>query len=198
MAQMNCGSFGPGAQAFEAVVARQTLRALKALEALRAGADADAELVDESHGPGAGDIGSAVLPPADPPRPASLSKAKRVYRSPRDVTDEELLAALRNNAWRLQPTAAQLDISRSSLYDLIDRSPGIRKASDVSPQEIADCSARGKGYVEPRKHCWVCRRSAIDMIFCGPNSAPCFGQLTHLNHRNRDTRYSNGLRCRRS
>jgi hypothetical protein len=52
MAQMNCGSFGPGAQAFEAVVARQTLRALKALEALRAGADADAELVDESHGPG--------------------------------------------------------------------------------------------------------------------------------------------------
>ena len=52
MAHMNCGRFGADHQAFEAVIARHALRALKALEALRASADDDAALADESHGPG--------------------------------------------------------------------------------------------------------------------------------------------------
>ncbi len=62
--------------------------------------------------------------------------ARTVYRRPEDVKEDELLAALRQNRWRLQPTAASLGISRSSLYDRIDRSPNIRKASEVGLAEI--------------------------------------------------------------
>jgi hypothetical protein len=52
MAQMNGSRLGACARLFEPTVARQALRALKALEALRGGAEGDAALADESHGPG--------------------------------------------------------------------------------------------------------------------------------------------------
>ncbi len=71
------------------------------------------------------------------PDPVSAGGPVRTaYRRPEDVKEDELLAALRQNRWRLQPTAASLGISRSSLYDRIDRSPNIRKASDVGLAEI--------------------------------------------------------------
>jgi two-component system nitrogen regulation response regulator GlnG len=68
--------------------------------------------------------------------PAPASPARTVWRRPEDVREDELLAALRANRWRLQPTAAALGISRPSLYDRIDRSPNIRKAVDLSQEEI--------------------------------------------------------------
>ncbi len=52
MAHMNGGSFAAGPRAFEAVIARHALRALKALEALRRTAGDESALADESHGPG--------------------------------------------------------------------------------------------------------------------------------------------------
>ncbi len=73
------------------------------------------------------------------------SSARTAYRRPEDVREDELLAALRENRWRLQPTAAQLGISRSSLYDRIDRSPNIRKAADLGREEIEACSGRFGG-----------------------------------------------------
>ncbi|HWM92435.1 MAG TPA: sigma-54 dependent transcriptional regulator [Thermoanaerobaculia bacterium] len=76
------------------------------------------------------------------PRPAA---GKPVWRRPEDVRDDELLAALRANRWRLQPTAARLGISRSSLYDRIDRSPNIRKAADLSREELEAAFARCRG-----------------------------------------------------
>ena len=51
MAHMNRGSVAAGPQAFEAVIARHALRALKALEALRRSAGDESALA-ESHGPG--------------------------------------------------------------------------------------------------------------------------------------------------
>lgn len=79
-------------------------------------------------------------------RPAAVPEnrekgARKAYRSPDEVTEEELLAALRANRWRLQRVAAELGISRGSLYDKIDRSQRIRKAVDLSREEIEACRA---------------------------------------------------------
>jgi len=99
-------------------------------------------------GPAAAAPGSVEAPvgpspaAADIPRPAPLRR--QAYRRPEEVGDEELLAALRENRWRLQPTAARLGISRTSLYDRIERSPNLRKAADLSREEI-ERSAAGCG-----------------------------------------------------
>jgi two-component system nitrogen regulation response regulator GlnG len=73
------------------------------------------------------------LPVADP---MHSGPSRPAWRRPEDVREDELLAALRANRWRLQPTAAALGISRPSLYDRIDRSPSIRKAVDLGREEI--------------------------------------------------------------
>jgi two-component system nitrogen regulation response regulator GlnG len=52
------------------------------------------------------------------------------------VTGEELLAALRQNAWDLKKTTDWLGIPRSSIYDLIDKHPHIRTAGALSVEEI--------------------------------------------------------------
>jgi two-component system nitrogen regulation response regulator GlnG len=81
-----------------------------------------------------------VLAPATPqPSP------RKAYRSPEEVSEEELLAALRANRWRIQRAAVQLGISRGSLYDRIDKSPRIRKAVDLSREEIEACSRQCGG-----------------------------------------------------
>ena len=77
----------------------------------------------------------------EPPRPA----LRQTSRKPEDIRDDELLAALRANRWRLQPTAAQLGISRTSLYDRIDRSPHLRKAADLIREELEAAAARHSG-----------------------------------------------------
>src|SRR6185436_9700753 len=93
--------------------------------------------------------GTAVLREEDPRPPAASSPAlerpQAAHRRPEDVREDELLAALRANRWRLQPAAAQLGISRSSLYDRIDRSPNVRKAADLGREEIEASHARCAG-----------------------------------------------------
>jgi two-component system nitrogen regulation response regulator GlnG len=58
------------------------------------------------------------------------------YRSPSDVPVEEVLAALRANNWEVKSAAAELGISRPSLYVLMDKLPGVRKAVDLEIAEI--------------------------------------------------------------
>jgi two-component system nitrogen regulation response regulator GlnG len=77
--------------------------------------------------------------PSAPPPPA------RRYRRAEDVTEDELFAALEANRWRIQATAAQLGISRGSLYDRIDKSSKIRKAADLGREEIEGCHQRCGG-----------------------------------------------------
>ena len=91
----------------------------------------------------------AVLPPAvasllesRPGARPSAVPARPAYRRPADVGEEELLAALAANRWKLVPTAAQLGISRTALYTLIDRCAGIRKAADLDRAEIVEAMAR--------------------------------------------------------
>jgi two-component system nitrogen regulation response regulator GlnG len=60
-------------------------------------------------------------------------------RKPGEVSEAELLAALRTHRWDLQAAARVLRISRTSLYTLIEASPNVRKAGDLRPEEIARC-----------------------------------------------------------
>lgn len=79
---------------------------------------------------------------------SSLSQKRtlrRTYRRREDISEEELLAALRANRWNLQTTAEQLGISRTSLYSIIDKSTGIRKAADLSREEIELCYQHCQG-----------------------------------------------------
>jgi two-component system nitrogen regulation response regulator GlnG len=92
-------------------------------------------LTDEATRPIVGDSG-----------PVLVAKAPRkVYRNPEEVSEEELLATLRAHRWRLLPTAVALGISRTSLYDRIEKSPRIRKAADLSREEIEACRERASG-----------------------------------------------------
>jgi two-component system, NtrC family, nitrogen regulation response regulator GlnG len=86
---------------------------------------------------------AAEAKPAAPP-PAPRTPAA-VYRSPAEVTEAELLDALRACRWELKPAAARLGISRPSLYLLIERCPGIRKASDLGRNEILECRIQCQG-----------------------------------------------------
>ena len=76
-------------------------------------------------------------PAIDARRPSDPSIEAR--RKPSDVTESELLEALRACAWDLKAAADRLRIPRPSIYDLIDRSPNIRTAGDVSADEITQC-----------------------------------------------------------
>ncbi|MBN8469927.1 sigma-54-dependent Fis family transcriptional regulator [Corallococcus exiguus] len=60
-------------------------------------------------------------------------------RKPSQVTEAELLAALRASAWDLKATADALGIPRPSVYDLIERSPNLRTAGDLGADEITRC-----------------------------------------------------------
>ena len=60
-------------------------------------------------------------------------------RKPSQVTEAELLTALRANAWDLKATADALGIPRPSVYDLIERSPNLRTAGDLGAEEITRC-----------------------------------------------------------
>jgi two-component system nitrogen regulation response regulator GlnG len=98
-------------------------------------------ILQEAAGAAEPSDGDATRPPkaaiaSDPPS----KEPRRAYRSPEEVTDDDLLAALRANRWRIQRAAAQLGISRGSLYDRIEKSPRIRKAVDLSREEIEACS----------------------------------------------------------
>ncbi|MBW8877826.1 MAG: sigma-54-dependent Fis family transcriptional regulator [Acidobacteria bacterium] len=75
--------------------------------------------------------------PMPTPTPAEPLQPDR--RKPADISEAELIAALRAHRWDLQATAAGLHISRPSLYALIESSPGVRKAGDLGAEEIARC-----------------------------------------------------------
>ena len=71
-------------------------------------------------------------PASDAPTPTTGPARKK----PAALTEDELVAVLRTHGWRLGPTAAELQMSRTTLYALIERSTRIRKARDLGPGEI--------------------------------------------------------------
>ncbi|MBZ4417296.1 sigma 54-interacting transcriptional regulator [Myxococcus sp. RHSTA-1-4] len=80
--------------------------------------------------------GGAPAPSAAVPTPP---ETKPQRRKPSEVTEQELLEALRACSWDLKATADWLGIPRPSVYVLIDRSSLLRTARDLSPEEITAC-----------------------------------------------------------
>ncbi|MBZ4419012.1 sigma 54-interacting transcriptional regulator [Myxococcus sp. RHSTA-1-4] len=73
------------------------------------------------------------------PSASEATEAKAHRRKPAEVTEQELLEALRACAWDLKATADWLGIPRPSVYVLIDKSSLLRTARDLSPEEITRC-----------------------------------------------------------
>ncbi|MEM9593679.1 MAG: sigma 54-interacting transcriptional regulator, partial [Acidobacteriota bacterium] len=78
----------------------------------------------------------------DPVVDARPKAPLQFHRTPRDVGEEELLAALKLHGWRLKPTASYLRVSRTSLYALIDRCQSIRRAGDLTADELRESCER--------------------------------------------------------
>ncbi len=79
---------------------------------------------------------SGARPPGPPGPPP---------REPSEITETDLLAALREHRFRIAATARALGIAKNTLYQLMDRSPLIRKARDLDEAEIRAASAAADG-----------------------------------------------------
>ena len=73
------------------------------------------------------------------------SRSRTAYRAITEITDDELMAALRASRWNLADAAGRLGVSRTSLYTRVARHGGIRKAADLSREEIAAALERSGG-----------------------------------------------------
>ncbi|NJL29729.1 MAG: sigma-54-dependent Fis family transcriptional regulator, partial [Thermoanaerobaculia bacterium] len=67
--------------------------------------------------------------------PARRARAS-TFRKPSEVSEEEMIEVLRENRWELKPAAEQLGVSRASLYVLVEASAKVRKASELTREEI--------------------------------------------------------------
>jgi two-component system, NtrC family, nitrogen regulation response regulator GlnG len=82
----------------------------------------------------------AVTPAGSGSIPVPLPDAQsEPRRRPSEVTEAELIDALRTCSWDLKAAADRLRIPRPSIYDLIDRHPNIRTAGDIAADEITQC-----------------------------------------------------------
>ncbi len=91
------------------------------------------QLVISSRGrPG---LGVDAVVEATLPAPRSVVEQTEAAR-PSEISDEQLLVALRANGFRLAATARALGIARSTLYLMVDRCPVIRKAGDLGVDEL--------------------------------------------------------------
>ncbi len=70
-----------------------------------------------------------------------------VYRKASEIDEDELIAALRAQKWDLKPTAKALGVSRSVLYQLIDKSPSVRTAAQLDEDEIETAVGQRDGDV---------------------------------------------------
>ena len=121
-----------GRDALEAVLGQRLERQLRQAQ----------ELAGSGPSPISPDSSTVADDVPDPPG------RRRAYRRASEIGEEELMAALRSHRWRLQPCAAALGISRTSLYTLIDRCSQLRKAAELGREEIETCLERLGGDVD--------------------------------------------------
>jgi len=62
--------------------------------------------------------------------------------------DDEVVSALHNNGWRIQGAAAELGISRPSMYKLIEGHPAIRRPESIGLDELEHALGQGGGDLE--------------------------------------------------
>jgi len=80
-------------------------------------------------------VGRPAVETEEPAATSQPSGAPRRRRAA-EITDEELVEALRANGWKRDPAADQLGIGRSTFYERMDRCPLVPKASEIPLDEI--------------------------------------------------------------
>ena len=70
------------------------------------------------------------------------------YRRPWSITTAELLAALRTEKYNVHHTARRLNVSRTTLYKMMEDCPEVRKASDLQLEAINEAFAAADGDLE--------------------------------------------------
>jgi transcriptional regulator with AAA-type ATPase domain len=65
-----------------------------------------------------------------------------------DFSDKEVVTALHNNGWQVQGAAAELGISRPSMYKLIEAHPAIRRPEAIAQNELQQALAQSGADVE--------------------------------------------------
>ena len=84
------------------------------------------------------------------------------YRRPDEVSEDEVIKALKEHAYRINPTAKALGLSRTSLYALIDRSTRFRKAGDLTAAQIEEAINLCEGSLdEMSAHLEVSKRGLV-------------------------------------
>jgi two-component system nitrogen regulation response regulator GlnG len=96
----------------------------------------------------------ALLPEAAPSSPDRAMPPDRAAppktrgRRPSEVSEDEMIAALRAHRWNLKATADALGIPRTSMYLLLERSERVRSAAEVPAEEVRAAHARCGGDLE--------------------------------------------------
>jgi two-component system, NtrC family, nitrogen regulation response regulator GlnG len=114
---------------------RQLVIASRSFDTVQIGPQIERLLRDPEEAPPA----TETFPiPAVPEEPVSRRRRATVeeFRSPSEVTEDEIVQVLRACRWEVKLAAQRLGISRPSLYLLIDKFPSIRKAADLTSEEI--------------------------------------------------------------
>ena len=88
--------------------------------------------------------GELEVAPSPLPRAGSESTPVAVE----EITEEMLAQALRDCEFRPGAAAARLGIGRTTLYKLIDRAESIRKAADITDEELTRCWRDSDGDIE--------------------------------------------------
>ncbi len=89
--------------------------------------------------------GRVPAAPAPEPTPDDIPLAQSAHRRPEEISDAELVEALRKARWSIQAAARVLNVARSSLYKLMDKCPQVRIASELSREEIVEAGERCEG-----------------------------------------------------
>ena len=85
---------------------------------------------------------------ATPPPSSSPQAAPEARRKPSEVSEEEMMAALREHAYDLAAASNHLGITRASLYNLMKKSSRVRTAKDLSVEQIRQSYSECQGNVE--------------------------------------------------
>ena len=87
----------------------------------------------------------AATPPVALPPPNAPTPAHTPPRKPADITEEELLAALKAARFRPHDAARRLGIPRPSIYHLMNKSPKLRTGADLGLEDLkAACERFGE------------------------------------------------------
>ena len=90
---------------------------------------------------------TTLAPGTDPP-PSQPGPRSGLARKPADIDEIELIAAMERSRYRPQAAADELGIPRASIYDLIDRSRSLRKATELDADEIREVLERCDAHVD--------------------------------------------------